>query len=355
MFKNIFQVQKNQNTSNIIYENANFCFEHTLLDIEYILEDTYFDINRDHMTAVHIGIKSNNSNILQEGFNDFINSAVEFFKKMIAKFTDFMKRVFMYLNAYIGDFEKFIKRHHKALSVKYPDFTIQGYKFTIDNNLPNTSLIDEMISEYNSEISNVSSMTKAEIVKKRTDTMGVKNMNKIRGQLLNISENIEKDDFSDKVKNIFRDGDSTTDMITVNHDLLNDILNNYSNLVKQFKDAKKQKDKMISLLENIKSFFEKSASLQYIEGKKSIVANNIEVNSNKNSISKSGSSTVDHSPDTLVLYNTYFNFKFAYAKELSSMCVTIMSEKVSAMKEELKQCKDIVRRCISATVSGGDE
>lgn len=356
MFKNIFN-QTPTKHKEVVYEMTDFCFESAMLDISYVMEDSFFDVNRNHMIAVHTGLKDNNVDILEEGFKDFIDGAVTFFKKLIDKVKEFMKRVFMYINAYIGDFEKFLKRHSKELLQKRPDFSITGYKFTIDNSVPDTSIIQDMLSEYNSDLHNITNMSKAVITKQRGQYMAPGNLDKIRAKVLGKSTGINKDDYSDECKKLFRNGETESTSIQVNHDVLVEIVNGYEAMKKSYNSAKKEKDKLIALLESIKGFFQKGASLQYIEGKQVIRTDNISVNGKGNSIQRDNKSTTDYKTDTMVLYNTYFNFRFAYSKEISAMCVNAMTERVNALKEQLAQSKTIVRRSLGASkeINGGDE
>lgn len=348
MFKNIFQNQVQTNAKSIVYEATDFCFEHAILDIESVMEDFYFEANDNHMNAMYVGLKADNCDILEEGLKDFVDSSVEFFKRLIQKFKDFIKKVFMYLNAYIGDFNKFVTRYRKELLSKDPDFNIKGNDFTIPNNVPDMSVIDDLLSEYNSEIAHVGSMTKAEIIKQRNKIMSNDNMDSVRGKILGLSQKIQKDDFSEEAKKVFRNGEDSDKDININKEKVSDIVNNYNIFVKDYNNAKKQKDKMISLLENIKSFFQKSASLQYVEGKKSISASNVRRNDSGTSLVKTGDNVEDFNSDKLLIYNAYFNFKFAYAKEVSTLCLNVMTERVNVLKQQLKQSKEILRKTLTS-------
>lgn len=356
MFKNIFNSAPTKHKE-VVYEMTDFCFESAMLDISYVMEDSFFDVNRNHMIALHTGLKDNNVDILEEGFKDFIDGAVTFFKKLIDKVKEFMKKVFMYINAYIGDFERFLKRHSKALLEKYPDFSINGYKFTINDSVPNTHVIQDMLSEYNSEINNITNMTKADITKKRGQYMAPGNLDKMRAKVLGQSTGISKDDYSAECKKLFRNGETEATSIQVNHDMLSEIVNGYESMKKSYTAAKKEKDKLIALLESIKGFFQKGASLQYIDGKQVIRTDNISVNGKNNGINRDSMTKSEYKTDTMVLYNTYFNFRFAYSKEISTMCVNAMTERVNALKEQLAQSKTIVRRSLGASkeINGGDE
>lgn len=356
MIKNIFQRPVGSHRE-VVYEMQDFCFENAMLEISYVMEDMYFDVNSNQLGATITGLKADSVEILEEGFNDFIDGAVKFFKKLIEKFKEFMKKAFMYINAYIGDFNKFVKRYSKELMKKYPDFTIEGYEYTIDNTLPDTSVIQSMLSDYNSELSSIDNMKKADIVKKRSEVMSEASMNKLRAKVLSKTTPIAKDDYVDECKKTFRNGDNNTSTIQINHDKLVDIVNGFDALTKTYKDAKKDQDKLIALLEDIKSFFQKSASLQYREGKRVIKTDKVSVNGSNNGLSRDGDQTTEYNTDKMMVYNTFFNFKFAYAKEVSAICVNAMSERVNALKEQLAQEKKIVRRCLGASKfeeDGGD-
>lgn len=350
MFKNIFSSQyRPEAKETIVYEASDFCFESALLDIQCVMEDTFFDINKDHMTATHIGLKYGDENILREGFEDFKNSVVDYFKRLIEKIKEFMKKVFMFINAFMGDFEKFINKYKNELMKKKPNFQIQGYKYTIDENNVDTSIIQELVSEYNSELNSVEKMTKEDVIKLRKEKMSKSNLETVRQKILGVSYKIEKDEFKETCKKLYRDGEEDPQSIDIDSSVLQETINSFSNIKKAYVSAKKEKDKLIAMLESLKNFFQKSASVQYINGSSTIKTHNISLNSDAGRINKDDAHLTSNSTSKLEVYNTFFNFKFAYAKEVSNICSVALTERVTALKDQLKQSKEIVRKSMTAS------
>lgn len=350
MFKNIFSSgQTIVGKESIGYEMDDFCFESALIDIQCVMEDTFFDINKDHITAVYTGLKYQDADILKEGVSDFKNSVIEYFKKLIQKIKEFMKKVFMFINAFIGDFEKFLKRYEKELMQKKPEFQIQGFEYTTNEHQPDISIIQEMVDEYNGELSAIENMAKKDVLDKRKEKMKQANLDELRRKVIGDRSPINKDDFTEACKKIYRNGDGEKISIEVNQQVLQETISNFSSLKKLYNDTKKEKDRLLVLLENIKKFFERSASFQYLDGKQMIKSHTISTNNHTGSVSKTGERSETYSVSRMEVYNAFFNFKFAYAKEVSTICNIAVTERVNALKEQLKQSKEIVRKSLTAS------
>jgi hypothetical protein len=110
-FNNIFNKNNIKNPSRITYENEDFDVTQSCLESLLIIEDAYYEINKNHIQATHIALKEQNIQILTEGFGDFINSVVKFFDNLLKRFKEFMRKVFMVINAYFGDFDKFLSKY----------------------------------------------------------------------------------------------------------------------------------------------------------------------------------------------------------------------------------------------------
>ena len=317
-------------------DNINFDVTHSCLEYYVSLEENYFNINRQHVQSTHISIKDNSLEILQESFNDFIQSVISFFKNLLDKFTEFMKRLFMVIYAYLGDFEKFLDKYKNNLRNLNPKFDIKGYKYTFKANIPNLDIVNSVINSYNSELSDIDNTSKDNIIEKREKFMATSNLNKIRSTILGKSGETDSEDFIKETKKLFRDGEEDKIDIEVNKSFLTTVIADYPFLKKQYSDAVKERDDIISIIDKIKTFFEKSASVYYKEKNKTIGAKTLNRDGNKIKIGN----TVEHGFDggKMKVINTFFSFKFTQSKEIGGMCTTACIEKVNALKEIIKRC-----------------
>jgi len=325
-------------TDNIDFDTSQSCLEYFIL-----LEEKYFNINKNHLQSAHIGIKDNNIEILQEGFGDFINSVISFFKNLLDKFKEFMKRIFMVIYAYLGDFEKFLDKYKEELRGLDPKFSIKGFKYTFKSNIPNLEIIDNIINSYNSELNDIDNMTRDKIIEQREKFMSTTNLNKIRANIIGVTGEVSSEDYLKDVKKIFRDNNDEKIDIDVNKSFLTTIIADYPFLKKEYSDSIKERDNIIVIIEKIKSFFEKSASVYYKGTDKTIGVKLLNRNGNKIQIND----TVEknHSESKINLINTFFSFKFTQSKEIGSICTIACIEKANALKECLSFYRETIKRC----------
>ena len=281
--------------------------------------------------------------ILQESFSDFIHSVISFFKNLLDKFKEFMKRIFMIIYAYLGDFEKFLDKYKEHLRGLDPKFTIKGFKYTFKSNIPNLDIIDNIINSYNSELNDIDNMTKDKIIEEREKFMATSNLNKIRANIIGISGEVDSDEYLKDVKKIFRDNNDEKIDIDVNKSFLTTVIADYPFLKKQYSDSIKERDNIITVIEKIKSFFEKSASIYYKGKDKTIGAKLLNRNGNKAQVGDNVEKS--YSESKINLFNTFFSFKFIQSKEVGSMCTMASIEKVNALKECLSFYRDIIKKC----------
>jgi len=344
--KNIFNKNNSNNksiktlltTDDIDFDTSQSCLEYFIL-----LEEDYFNINKEHLQSAHIANKDKNMEIIREGFNDFINSVISFFKNLLDKFKEFMKRIFMIIYAYLGDFEKFLDKYKEQLRGLDPKFNVKGFKYSFKSNIPNLDIINNIINSYNSELNDIDNMTKDKIIEQREKFMATANLNKIRANIISVSGEVSSEDYLKDVKKIFRDGNEEKIDIEVNKSFLTTVIADYPFLKKNYSDAIKERDDIIAVIEKIKSFFEKNASVYY-KGKDKTIGTKL-LNRSGNKIQTGDNVEKNYSESKINLINTFFSFKFAQSKEIGSMCTIACIEKVNALKECLSFYREIIKRC----------
>ena len=343
----IFKKQATQTPLRLRQETEEFDVTQSLLESLIELEDSFFTITRDHMVATHMYLKDENVEILEEGFKDFYNAAVEFFEKLLKKFKEFMSKVFMYIQSWIGGFDKFLSKYKDKLGNLNPDFSIRGYDYTFDSSVPQLNVIQIIINDYNSELSNLKNISKADITKEREEFTSEEYLAKMRAYILGASSPVYPDEFVEEARKVFRGGMTDDKEIKVTKSVLNKAVEDYAELKKTFNECVRQRDKTIILIESLKEFFKKSGSVHY-KGRdtKVIHTYRIEPKKDQGTIYRDEKIETTYSADNLEKINLFYDFKWKQAKEIGFMAVTAMTEKVNALKEALKQNEKIIRGSI---------
>jgi hypothetical protein len=336
--KNIFNKPVNTKIQSLV-EVVDIDVTNFTLDLLLSLEESFYNINNDFLYANHTGLNDLSSEILTEGFNDFIGSVISFFQKLLKRIKEFGQQVFTYLNAYIADFDKFINQNAEKIMKQNPDFKLGGYEYTFNSNIPKLDKLMHIVHSYNSEISELEHLKKADIIKEREEFISSDNIGRIRADVIGLSGEISSEEFLERTKSVFRNGRMDTKELHINRGELIKTVEGYKNLKKTLLDAKKENERIILLIGDMLNFFQRSASVYYKGGSKSISVNHITDN-----IKKDGSVETSYDINRIDVINTFFNFKFIQSKEIGNICVLVITEKVNAIKEALKQSKTIIRQ-----------
>jgi hypothetical protein len=350
-FNNIFNNKPIVQISNLSTTNDDFDISQAYMESLIVMEDEFFSINQVHLKGVYLGLKENNLEILNEAFGDVLSGIINFFKRMIDSFKEFMKKIGMIIYGYLGDFDKFIKNNKDKLDNLNPSFSTEGFDYVFPNSIPNLNRINDIINEYNDELDEIKDKTAADITKERLNFLKEENINKIRAEVLGKNGEITQDNYIKEIKKTFRSNDEREKKININKSYLNQIVDEYPKLHKLYGELNTEKDKVISLIEQIKSFFEKSYSVYYNEKTKTLSVNKIERKDYTINKTDKIESDFEQNRNKLDVLNKFYNFKFIQSKEIGGMCVSVITEKCNALKECLKFYRVIIKKCLFSSSS----
>lgn len=328
------------------YEGGDINVSETVLEMLNGFDNMYFGITESFIIANHIGLKDSNMEILTEGFSDFIDNAIEFFKNLLEKFKKFISNIFMYISSFLRGFDKFLVEHKDKINAIDPDFSIYGFNYSFNSSTPNLDSIQSLVNSYNADVGDIHTKEKADILKEKNDNTSDAYFNKLRAQVLGESGEIDFEDFQSECKQAYRSGTDTSEEIHVNKSYLSSIVNDYPKLKQVYKDCQREKDKTITLIESIKTFFSRQAHVHPRNGSKSIYINKIEVNNARNSITHGDKSEIQYSTQSMEKVNIFFSYKWEQSKEIGSIVITAMCEKVNALKEAMRQTESTVRKAL---------
>lgn len=342
----IFTNKKSTQTPSRLYQESDE-FTDSIFENLLVLEDMYFTITRDHMTAVHMYLKEGSTEILEEGLKDLVQSTKDFFEILLQKFKEFMNRVFVYFRSWFGSFDKFIEKYKEKISEANPDFIIRGHEFSFNPNIPKIDKIEHIVDDYNNELNELNKKTKSEIVEDREEFSSDEFLSQMRAYVMGVNGVVYADEYVTELRKLYRNGDVEEIDIHVNKALLQKTLSDYSNLKKSLSDAAKQRDRIILLIENLKSFFKKAGTVHYkgINDKR-ITTYNIQVTTASSNVKRDTPIHTPYSHGELEKINVFFDYKWKQAKEIGFITVTAMTEKVKAMKQAVKQYEFIIRKSI---------
>lgn len=328
-----------------------------MLEALISLDDSAFVITKEHMQATYLYGKDGNTEILEEGLKDLGKSVGRFFAMLIKKFKQFINRAIMLIRAYFGNFDKFINKYRSDLADRDPNFSVQGFIYSLHDNIPDLSHVKGVVSNFNTELSDVRKLKKEDVLTKIRSINGGEELDKIRGSIIAKGSPIDQGSYLDEIKKVYRDGSEETDSINVDKSNAKSFLDEYEKLKGQLKTVSKQRDDIIRLVESMKEFFDRGAAVHY-EGseKKVIKAHNVVINKAGNGLQNVDDEKIKYSPGTLETVNMFYNLKWKEARTIGAATVLAMTEKVNAIKEAIKLNTKIIRKiALSGKEKEGDK
>lgn len=284
------------------------------------------------------------SDIIMESVNDIFKSIVEGIKKFITKIKDFFKRILLYITSSFQDLDKLANEVKKVINDKDIKFDVDGYDFTVvDKPNPDMSEFQNIVNNYNTDMSNLQSLKIKDVKDDITEWLDEKNINKLRGDVLGVNKEISDTDFLQEIRDFYRNGESNTHTINVTKSYVNEIINK----AKKLEDAKrasiKDRDKIIELLTKTEKFFDRNIQSYYSGSKKMVDVDKISTDDNK--FSKT-SNRVEATDDNVKNVSIYASYKSKQVNKIASMINLVMCEKVNALKDQISQERNILKKCL---------
>ena len=330
-------VNKSPYLDNLINMEA---FDYKLL---HDLHNDSFKISLEFNQNVYNGLKSNDIEIVNEGFNDFFKKAGKFFRDLALKIIEFSKKYIKFFISYMQDFNRFLDKNKEFLKSLNPNFTYTGYEFEFPNS-PDTTKAYDIIDSYNFEINKIDSMKYADVSKMREEFANETRKNKIRASVLGTNDvEVSQDSFKEKSKNLFRKSNDPI-KISVNSSYINMIIDEYGKMKNLLDSTEKNKAKIVKLLHDLEYFFDRKASVVYDKEQKKISTSKI--SRDDDNFKRSDSVSINYDEDKLTTLNSYFDLKYRESKFISNCLITVYMDKINAIKDCMKQYREITRQAL---------
>ena len=314
----------------------------------YCLESTSTCIEETYVKANHMYLKTGDVEYLTESLSDITSMIVNAIRKCIAKIKEFFNKILAYINSYLGDYDTFVEKNKKVFdNIDNVDFTISGFNFSIsDYSETDMSEFDKVVDSYNEFISDLSNLDNGEnknkLVMELHEFMNEDNLDNLRGKILGIDKPIEEENFLSTVRETFRSGDTTPIDIHVNKKYIDILIANAKSLVKQKNTAIKERDEILKLLKQTETFFARKVSA--INNSVDIKA--IEKNENKFGTNKVNTLSTNNRTG-LNIYQQLINLKYNQVNKIYGITSIVVTEKVNALKDQIKQETLILKRSLT--------
>lgn len=326
-------------------ETTNF-YEFFMLE-EALLSEERLKMER----SCYLGEITGDYEIVQESFESFCDSVVKFFKGMIENLKQWFGQLYSLIMISIGKGSEYFSQNKDIILRKKINITVSGNKFTYKEDIPKLKYVDDLIKEYNSEVSKIRSMKDHEIAKRREDFMN--RLPAIRGELLGTKDKIPDGEFTSYCKKFFRDGEETSESIDVNQDIMRQMIERMPKAKKDLEECKKESKKILDQLHFLVKYFQ-DMKVKWKDGaEKSATLHELERKDDKISKVEDKSSSYDVS-DTFHFKTVkeYLAFREAESKALESAYMTILHEKMNALKDEVDMHKKIMTKWTTTPEQG---
>ena len=307
---------------------------------EKVIMDHYYKISGD-------------SQILMEGFSEFIERIVEWFKKMIKAIKDFFVKFIKLFTDYFLNLKDFVKRNQEALLETEIDDTISGWDFNVLNcPAPNMTSFDKLISSYNTILSDIENIDKEKIKHDSLKFLSVDKLDKLRGEVLGNNKSIKEDDFLKEVRKFYRNGKDDASDIRVNREYVREIVNHVNELDGGKKKAISDRNKIIGCLSKAESFFSSANTISSKNGTSVIKTKTI--SNSDNSLSFEDGEEIAYEKNHKQ-FMTLINAKYNETKELSKIINIVVTERANAFKDQVKQERRVVAMAMRPIVKKSED
>lgn len=319
----------------------------SVLEVLNSRDSEYLNIQLEHMRTTYMSGMEDSIEILTEGLSDFFKGILQFLKDILQKLKELFSRVFLYIQSFIQTFEVFIKSNMSTLKEIEPDFSIKGYEFKLSIPIK-LSYIDEIVDKYNRELDSIEGKDKGFIVDLRNENASDEYFNRLRGRIIG-KQSVEAGEFSSTIRNEMRGSEDPVD-IKIDKSKLNEYLSEYKDIRDEVQELKKKRDESLRLIGSLITFFEKGATVHYQESSRVMSTYKLETQDNK--FKQGEKRTEQHSGKKLELLNSFYNYKFLQAKQLSSITSIAIGTRIEVVKQMMKQYESTIRHAVLVSKRG---
>ena len=326
------------------------------------IEENYYSNNAlDFLLECHEELLSYRQEFyksVMEASNDNPYLITESYNFILSKIKAIIKKILAYLETLVKKFatefpkiiqsDKFILRKKKEIE-KFPkdkSFEIDGYNFTINDNIPIVDIVELDLSELQDKLKDVdgSNITSkiSELSGLLADLSDERKMDSIRGQILKTNP-IPETSFGNELFSVFRDGKSAPSELKIGRDEVLESLNKFANYDAQIKAVRRLQNQISVKYKNLERKVEDIVKLDI----------KADGSSKTNDAMNDG-----RSEDTVAnLKNILNNLLIAQTNQIqriANLHIQAVAHKIDAYNSALIQDRNILYRALNVVQSDTD-
>ena len=318
----------------------------SLLNDIYCFEDAAIGIFENNARAICQYEMSGDYEILTEGMSDVCQSIAKSIRKLMDAIKDFFVNFFrMFTNATLS-FEDFCKKYESELSNWSGSFKYTGYKFKVlKSKDPNMNCFQKLISTYNESVADFGKIKIEDLRNESNKFLSDTNLNEIRAEVLGVTGAIDRDDFIKRIREEYR-GSDTEEEFEISREYVKEIVSHAKDLVAMKKKAEKDRDAIINLLSKAEMFFNRKIGAVYKGENRYVDTKTFDYDTSYKATIKDADERETYSESAATKANTLITLKYNETKALATIINTVVTERANALKDEVKQENQIVRKAL---------
>lgn len=285
---------------------------------------------------------NNNPYIINESFSEIVSKIKSIIKKILAYIETLIKRFATQLAKLVKS-DKYIIKSKKQIE-KFPkdrSFTISGYEFTINDNIPIVDIVGLDLSEVRDKLKDLNDNDivarigeLSELIFKLSDEG---KMDDIRGQILNVDYPIPESNFGNEIFSIYRDGKSEDSDIRIERENVLKSLKDFENYDRKIKEVKRLQSQITAKYKSLESQFE------------SLIKSDItfDGNSKLNNSINSGKYSAENIDKLKNHLNSLLLAQIQQIQRISNLHVSAIAAKLDAYNAALIQDRNTLYRALN--------
>lgn len=287
--------------------------------------------------------KTGDTDILQEGLMDIIESIKESVLRLIEKIRNAIKMMLMRLNSRAMSYKKLVEKYREELfNADIKSFDIEGYDFKVGTDTrPNVAAVHDIYIKYNDQIMIFDKLSTEKVREICSNIISEQALNLMRVKLLMGKEmwgGVKQSDLKDVSFQYYRNNTNAVVKMIITQKDIDEILTDYNNVIDERRATLSQQTEVNRLLNEMESFF------KHVVPKKLKDTNSYTVAAFNGPETPADIGTGQLS--NIADFQTFVNAKYRQTVEMANAVATVFSERVAAIDSLMKQNEFIIRQAL---------
>lgn len=308
--------------------------------------------------------KTDNIEVVQEGFMDILEKVKEAVLNMIHKIRETIRNFIARLNSRSSSYDKVVKMCTEGGidfdSVK--PFTITGFNFKVGSDTrPDVRVVDKLYYEHNAGLVNFKQLTSDAVQKMCEEMTSSETLGKKRAELLGTSGSISQDDLKEAAFKFYRDGKSEAFDITISGANVRDVVKKQKSIKGEHKETIEEQKSINALLNRMETTFKTDlpnavkkykdfsrATVTYIGGSSGVDAGVQDTHNEFDAMNQGRITNISN-------VNNYINARYKQTVAIATAVTTVYTARIAALESKMRQDEHIIREAMKQSGRAVDE